>query len=68
MAFWQAEQDNNEQGRFSYTPPQQACVGPEGRQFYMGGAAMATSRKTECSAEERDALFGRILAKNENKK
>lgn len=42
MAFWQAEQDNNEQGRFSYTPPQQACVGPEGRQFYMGGAAMAT--------------------------
>jgi hypothetical protein len=38
--FWCAE--NLGDGKFSYTPPASACVGPEGQQFYMGGVAMAT--------------------------
>lgn len=40
MSFWSA--DSLGDGRFSYRPPQHACVGPAERQFYMGGAAMAT--------------------------
>ena len=38
--FWRAK--NLGDGKFSYTPPVSACVGPEGHQFYMGGVAMAT--------------------------
>jgi len=42
MSFWQADQEEGGSGHFNYTPPLQACVGPEGEQFYMGGVAMAT--------------------------
>lgn len=41
--FWRAERDKNDPARFHYTPPPIACVGPEGRQFFMGGAAMASA-------------------------
>jgi len=52
-AFWQADafadSSKVKSHRFTYTAPREACVGPPDRQFFMGGAAMATA----CDALER---------------
>lgn len=51
--FWHAESLSD--GKFSYTPPASACVGPIDYQFFMGGVAMATH------VEALERHFGRPL-------
>ena len=43
QTLWHAESLSD--GKFSYTPPASACVGPIDYQFFMGGVAMATMLK-----------------------
>lgn len=42
MSFWHAEQKTSQPGGYGFSPQKEVCVGSTGREFYMGGAAMAT--------------------------
>ena len=54
--FWEA-QSGSDTTRFTYTAPRVACVGPPDRQFFMGGAAMATSLDAMQRAFEKPLLW-----------
>jgi acyl-CoA thioesterase len=52
-------------GRFTYTAPPEACVGPDERQFFMGGAAMAVAIDALQQTADKPLLWATIQFLNQ---
>ena len=60
MAFWSPQSDSGDPNKFALTASTQACVGPAGYEFIMGGVAQAAAIEAAESVTDKPLLWSTI--------